>query len=80
VGVTAYAIVDRVPNAAPRLRLVDLDVRPDGAPDLASATLEAASLPQLETEDDESLADRIAAVRTAFAQTTWYLFSPDGWR
>jgi len=37
-------------------------------------------VPRLEADDPESLADRIAAVRAAFAQTTWYLFNPEGWR
>jgi hypothetical protein len=78
--VTAYAIVQRVPNATPRLRPPDnarspdwRDLAPPSAPDVAS-------LPALEADDDGSLTDRLAAVRAALAQTTWYLLNSDGWR
>lgn len=75
-GVEAYAIVQRVPNATPRLRLAGVEVPPDVPP----AALESMSSPRLEAEDPEGLADRVAAIRAALAQTTWYLFNPDGWR
>jgi hypothetical protein len=71
----AYAIVQRVPNATPRLRLKVGEVL--GGP---AAPVDTASLPRLEAEDPDSLADRLVAVRAALAQTTWYLFNPDGWR
>jgi hypothetical protein len=74
--VTAYTIVQRVPNATPRLRLAGTDVS-RGAPPLA---IDSVSLPRLEAEDPEGLADRVAAIRAALAETTWYLFNPDGWR
>ena len=74
---TAYVIVQRVPNRTPRLRLTGNAVRGNPVP---PAPPDAASVPRLEADDPESLADRIAAVRAAFAQTTWYLFNPEGWR
>ena len=74
---TAYAIVQRVANPMPRLRQAGIDARRDVA---APAPPDAASSPRLEAEDPEGLADRLAAIRAAFAQTTWYLFNPDGWR
>ena len=76
---TAYAIVQRVPNPAPRFRRMGLS--PDAGIGGAQPILpEPLPLPRLEAEDPEGLAERIAAVRAAFAQTTWYLFNPDGWR
>ena len=73
---TAYAIVQRVPNPTPRLRQPAVDARGD----LAALAPDAAALPRLEADDPEGLADRVAAMRAAFAQATWYLFNPDGWR
>jgi hypothetical protein len=73
----AYAIVQRVPNTTPRLR------QPAGDARRALMTLglpDAAYLPRLEAVDPDGLTDRVAAIRAAFAQTTWYLFNPDGWR
>jgi hypothetical protein len=77
--VTAYAIVQRVPSPAPRLRRMGLspDAGMGGAQPLVPEPL---LRPRLEAEDAEGLAERIAAIRAAFAQTTWYLFNPDGWR
>jgi hypothetical protein len=81
VLVTAYAIVQRVPDATPRLRLTrignSVDPAANGAP---AARLEQAASLRLEADDRESFADRLAALRTALSQTTWYLFNPDGWR
>jgi len=80
VRVTAYAIVQRVPNATPRLRPSDNELceHPSDAP--APIAPNAASVPALEEDEPESLADRVTALRAALAQTTWYLFNPDGWR
>jgi hypothetical protein len=77
--VTAYAIVQRVPNPAPRLRRTGLwpGAGIDGAQPLLPEQLPT---PRLEADDPEGLAERFAAVRAAFAQTTWYLLNPDGWR
>jgi hypothetical protein len=75
--VTAYAIVQRVPNPTPRLRQPAVDARRDLVP---LAPPDAASVPRLEADDPDGLAERVAAIRAAIAQTTWYLFSPDGWR
>jgi hypothetical protein len=74
--VTAYAIVQRVPNATPRLRFAPIDAPGDAPP----PAVERVPAPVLEAEDPEGLAERIAAIRAALAQTTWYLFNPDGWR
>ena len=81
MGVTAYAIVQRVPSAPPRLRRTCTDAAHDAA-DLAAQPppVASVSLPQLEADDPDTLADRIAALRTGLAQATWYLFSPEGWR
>jgi hypothetical protein len=75
--VTAYAIVERVANPTPRLRQPVGDAPRDLVP---LALPDGASLPRLEADDPEGLADRVAAIRMAFAQATWYLFNPDGWR
>jgi hypothetical protein len=81
VRVTAYAIVQRVPAAPPRLRSTRGDVRLETAASVAPPLpLEARALPRLEADDPESLADRVVAIRTALGQTTGYLFSPEAWR
>ena len=77
---TAYAIVQRVPNATARLRPPGTELSPDSTDAAPPGAPDAASLPALEADDPDTLADRLAALRAALAQTTWYLFNPDGWR
>lgn len=51
----------------------------DGLP-APPGPIEPAAHPAIEPDDDEGLAQRLADLRIAWAQTTFYLFSPEAWR
>jgi hypothetical protein len=79
----AYAIVQRVPAGRPRLGLAGAGRRDEPGTSLRQGrpALEAQSAVRIEGDEaDETLAGRLDALRAAFAQTTWYLFNPEGWR
>lgn len=73
-----YAVTSRIPAAAPRARW-------GRAPGTAAAPCPGATMEMTPTELigrplEQVLAERMAALRTRFAQTTFFLFDPNSWR
>ena len=79
----AYAVVQRVATVGPRFGRAAAKRAPEADPAAGAADAIAGSLsgPVLESDSGpEALADRVASLRSALAQATWYLFNPEGWR
>ncbi len=78
----SYAAMARIERPAVR-GLAWRTVRGQEADDALQAPagpMEPVAHPAIEPGDGEGLGERLADLRAAWAQTTFYLFSPEAWR
>ena len=72
-----YAVTSRIQAAAPRARW---GRAPGTAADRTDVTSELTPTELIGRPLEQVLAERMAALRTTFAQTTFFLFDPNSWR
>ena len=79
MAMTTYAVVERLGGVSLRLGPVGRG-EPDASAEPASVALRTSALVDLTPTIPDRLPDRLASIREAWSQATWYLFNPEGWR
>jgi len=79
MAMTTYAVVERLGGVSLRLGPIGRG-EPNASAEPAFVALPLPALVDLTPTFPDALRDRVAAIREAWSQATWYLFNPEGWR
>ena len=79
MAMTTYAVVERLGGVSLRLGPAGCG-EPGASAEAASVALPPPTLVDLTPVLPDTLRNRVASIREAWSQATWYLFNPEGWR